>query len=360
MAPEESSSDEESRKRYWPVDWLPTQWKSGRGDGIHLTVLYHNKRFHISLNPPTSSDTIEGPLISKFDRTIEENKDKIWDVQWDIQKVIYEAGGSLWDELAPPLNETEHPRLDLYTVIYPETFSFRFITKDGKAELIRLLESRFYDDPFGLKITDDTGLPQYPSKDVHILETLPGLGCIAKVSVGGEEMCCKSGNDIDRALEREFECLRKVAQSPLAPSIRVPELLGLITKSEEEPEIIIGILEEYIPTGTIHTLVDLEDLSVEVSAQSIQKWGTQIQKTLDSLHKVGVIWGDGKPQNILIHEETDEAWVIDFGGGYTRGWVDEKLMETLEGDEQAVTKILEYLNSMAAKRRDADNHTETG
>jgi len=32
-----------------------------------------------------------------------------------------------------------------------------------------------------------------------------------------------------------------------------------------------------------------------------------------------VIWGDGKPDNILIHDKIDDAWVIDFGGGYTKG-----------------------------------------
>jgi hypothetical protein len=47
---------------------------------------------------------------------------------------------------------------------------------------------------------------------------------------------------------------------------------------------------------------------------------------------------------VLIHEVTDNAWVIDFGGSYTEGWVDQKLMETLEGDEQEVGKILDFLN----------------
>jgi hypothetical protein len=41
----------------------------------------------------------------------------------------------------------------------------------------------------------------------------------------------------------------------------------------------------------------------------------------------------------LFREETDDAWVIDFGGGYTKGWVDQELLETLEGDEQALGRI---------------------
>ena len=56
-----------------------------------------------------------------------------------------------------------------------------------------------------------------------------------------------------------------------------------------------------------------------------------------------MIWGDGKPDNILIHDKIDDAWVIDFGGGYTKGWVDEELQETLEGDEQALGRIHDFL-----------------
>jgi hypothetical protein len=40
----------------------------------------------------------------------------------------------------------------------------------------------------------------------------------------------------------------------------------------------------------------------------------------------------------------DDAWVIDFGGSYTEGWVDEELKETPEGDEQAVARILKFLD----------------
>jgi hypothetical protein len=49
------------------------------------------------------------------------------------------------------------------------------------------------------------------------------------------------------------------------------------------------------------------------------------------------------PTTYLFHEATDDAWVIDFGGGYTEGWVNRALMETLEGDEQAVGKIPDFL-----------------
>lgn len=69
----------------------------------------------------------------------------------------------------------------------------------------------------------------------------------------------------------------------------------------------------------------------------------EIQETVELLHEIGVIWGDGKAANVLIHRDTDDAWIVDFGGGWTEGWVDERLSRTVQGDEVAVKKTIEYL-----------------
>jgi serine/threonine protein kinase len=326
-----------------PQDWQAVQWDSGCGDGLFITILYHGKRFHISLLPPSSPDTVEGPLILKFDSIDDEGEDQVLAVQKEIETIVYKAGESVWDRLAPPVpNGMELS--DLHSLLYPETFPFRFVTNDGKAELIpHEIDQAMYHDRFGMKIVNDIGLPQYSSKDVLVLDTLVGEGYIAKVSAGGKEMCCKSSDEVFwQAMEREFDCLRKVARSHLANLIRVPRLLGLITSAETG--VVVGILEEYIPTGTLSDLGELREK--EVSPERIKKWAAQIRETVTLLHEIGVVWGDGKPHNILIHEETDEAWLIDFGGSYTDGWVDEKLMETVEGDEQAVGKIMEFLESL--------------
>ena len=68
-----------------------------------------------------------------------------------------------------------------------------------------------------------------------------------------------------------------------------------------------------------------------------------MRETVKLLHEVGVVWGDGKSHNVLIHGETDDAWVVDFGGSFTRGWVDEELKEMVAGDEQAVERIVNFL-----------------
>ena len=52
--------------------------------------------------------------------------------------------------------------------------------------------------------------------------------------------------------------------------------------------------------------------------------------------------GDGKASNIIIDDQ-DNAWLIDFGGGWTEGWVDKEVADTVEGDEQAVNSIVNSL-----------------
>jgi hypothetical protein len=112
-----------------PDDWQAVEWGSGRGDGIFITIFYHGKRFHVSLLPPSTPNTIEGLLISRFDATADGD---IGAIQDEIGKLVYEAGKSIWDQLAPPLPHNEKPS-DLHSILYPEAFSVLLITKNEKS-----------------------------------------------------------------------------------------------------------------------------------------------------------------------------------------------------------------------------------
>jgi hypothetical protein len=39
----------------------------------------------------------------------------------------------------------------------------------------------------------------------------------------------------------------------------------------------------------------------------------------------------------------ENTWLIDFGGGFNSGYVDEDVMETVEGDWQGVSRMAEAL-----------------
>ncbi|KAJ5723074.1 hypothetical protein N7488_001109 [Penicillium malachiteum] len=102
---------------------------------------------------------------------------------------------------------------------------------------------------------------------------------------------------------------------------------------------LVGLLLTYIENkGTLENVAPWSDCTNEDRL----RWSTQIQDYVKCLHKAGVVWGDAKPENVLVDMKGD-AWVIDFGGGYTQGWVDENKQETVEGDIQGVQRIDEWL-----------------
>ena len=68
----------------------------------------------------------------------------------------------------------------------------------------------------------------------------------------------------------------------------------------------------------------------------------QIITTIIKLHEAGIVWGDVKAGNVLIDSKHD-AWVVDFGGGFTEGWVEKSHMKTIEGDLAGLVKIEELL-----------------
>ncbi len=83
-------------------------------------------------------------------------------------------------------------------------------------------------------------------------------------------MCCKAGEEaFSHGIAREFDCLCTVARSELVGLIRVPRLLGLVTSAETG--IIIGVLEDYVPTGELCDLRLLEDEDIEASPERRQK-----------------------------------------------------------------------------------------
>lgn len=59
---------------------------------------------------------------------------------------------------------------------------------------------------------------------------------------------------------------------------------------------------------------------------------------MKKLHKIWIVWGDVKPDNVLVNAE-DDAVVIDFGGGFAPKWVDQALENTKDGDDQGVSRI---------------------
>ncbi|RDL30717.1 Protein kinase-like (PK-like) [Venustampulla echinocandica] len=310
------------------------------GQGYDFTIVCNSKRFVVAVWPGPLPDDQTTSLLSRYSKAVlADDEEEIQNVQDKIDDIIYEAGWQRFARLAPAI-ENGSPRspIDLHSRLNPETFYFRLVIDGENTDIVQESPPPPKFRPFHLDIKFESNLPRYSAREVFVAKKLPGTGFIAKVSVNGQDMCCKVGTPIyGKAVQREYECLQKIAVSKHASSIRAPKLIGFIFDDDGG---IIGILEEFIPHA--RTLGRMEGIQA-ISGGRRRKWAEQIRQSIDLLHEIGVVWGDGKPDNILINSETDDSCLVDFGGSFTDGWVDVELKETCRGDEQAVKKIIDFL-----------------
>jgi serine/threonine protein kinase len=124
------------------------------------------------------------------------------------------------------------------------------------------------------------------------------------------------------------------AQMPPPPHIRICSIYGLVRDENG----LLGMLFPWIDKRVVLS----RGLAERSPACLRRRWASQINGSIKKLHQEGIIWGDAKAENILI-DKNDDAWVIDFGGSYTPGWVDEDKAGSLEGDMQGLGKIMDLL-----------------
>ncbi|PNP76459.1 hypothetical protein FNYG_10197 [Fusarium nygamai] len=139
-----------------------------------------------------------------------------------------------------------------------------------------------------------------------------------------------------RHARKELRTLKKIieAKIPTSPEAYICRLIGVV----REDDGLLGMLFTWIPNKGV-----LSKVRAAASPPELRKrWASQIQGSIDLLHNKGIVWGDAKAENVLI-DQNDDAWVVDFGGGYTLGWVDEDKTGTLEGDQQGLVKIINML-----------------
>lgn len=145
------------------------------------------------------------------------------------------------------------------------------------------------------------------------------------------------------ATERELATYLKIQAAEFDADVHVPNLRGVV--QDKVSNRIVGILTDYIDCGAA-TLFCKAYATTDGALK--RKWFNQISWTLQKLHEKDIIWGDAKAPNVLINS-TDDAFLIDFGGGFTPGWVDQELSGTLEGDCQGLEKIEELLCKRVGK-----------
>ncbi|RMJ09585.1 hypothetical protein BHE90_005954 [Fusarium euwallaceae] len=334
-----------------PIEVEIISMNAGDDESADVTFEYNSRRITLSLfaSPDQTQENLEDRLIRLLNEAIVAD-DKEYDAITDqIYDIIMGLGRIPFSRIAPL--STSLPSKDLHSLLYPETFDYRLQTVDGVASIFPI-------NPDEAVSVPNTGpnpevvtefqpiktIPRYSSRDVHVQEVLvSGYGTVCKAHVGSQTMLCKAQNQglENPSLERELVAMQKIwnACSGLGVSILVPHLQGYVTFADSRD--IIGLLRDWVlPSSYGSTLRDMDIVAVPKELK--KKWSDQIRETVDKLHELSVIWGDGKASNVVVDQENN-IWLIDFAGGWTKGWVDEELADSMEGDNQAVRNITRFL-----------------
>lgn len=169
--------------------------------------------------------------------------------------------------------------------------------------------------------------PRFDKSKMRIVEELSPD--VLKAEIGGALYCLKLGPR--SSLLREITALAELPSSP-----NLPHLVGLVNAGDGKVN------------GLAMALIEGKSLDCIRRATSQQKstWKREICSAVQLLHKKGIVWGDVKPDNIMIDQKTDRPVLIDFGGGHNPEWVDSELAETTMGDLQGVSRVIDYIDRM--------------
>ncbi|KAM0193113.1 hypothetical protein ACHAPI_007843 [Fusarium lateritium] len=336
----------------------------GNGGGADVVFMFNDRQVSVSIFPSNGSSTKDTRHLGPTERPLQDHlvdlisqattcqdNDEYEKLEDDVLGVILDAGRLHFSRATVPQETPTQNGQSLHHILFPQVLYFRLEASTSRTSIVPINPSEAnttltidptLDQGFEEELVIHQDLPRYILEEIVVTKSfVRGASTVtAAVQVRGRDMFCKSRGQpsglFGTGEGRELECLGEMLKAfPQPNTIQVPQLLGYIHHKDTKQ--ILGFLRQWVPGRR------LSDIDVTATAvERRQKWTLQISATIKCLHEHGLIWGDGKSSNIVIDEQ-DDAWLIDFGGGFTEGWVDEELAETKEGDEQALTKITELL-----------------
>lgn len=322
-------------------------------DGARINISLHANSLPGTLTSDPLATCVEDYLIHLLDRVVSTLDDEEYeDLLNEALELIMFIGKCQFDEAAAQAaNHTLPAPLDLHSRLFPDIFEFCLKTVDGNPKLSRISSNESFlttaveqDADFLTEFQPDDRLPGFSSKEIICSDVLvQGFNIVSRVQVHGQDMLCKAFKTglLHPNLLRELGSLQKIRNQHLtaSASFRVPKLRGYVVHAKTGA--IFGLLRNWIPHGPNGGTLE-KVMNSPTSKELRCKWATQIRETVQRLHEIDVTWGDGKPSNVVV-DNNDDAWLIDFGGGWSEGWVDEALQNTAAGDNQAVRNITKFL-----------------
>ncbi|EHL01936.1 hypothetical protein GLAREA_04699 [Glarea lozoyensis ATCC 20868] len=274
-----------------------------------------------------------------------------------IKELVLTVGTSKMETITRNMDSPADRKL-LPSWMHPKTVNLQLLTKEGQLVVIEREDLPIHDkhEPFTDSEIMNMKLPRHKVSDLEVVDGLL-YRSVYKVNIDGQTLIAKlakKGKGL--IMVEEIKKLTEIKSQKSAGSsiTRVAELKGLICS----PDGIVGILLTYIPSigddlgGMIQRSEEIRDRDMEGSTGSLplvisqtrkDKWVKQITETVQELHARNIIWGGVSLRNVLIHETTDDAWVIDFSNGHPdapyEGWVDVSLRGTKAGDLHGLQHI---------------------
>lgn len=303
-----------------------------------IAVVCKGKCFRVHLHP----ENLEGsPEVSqKYNEMMDSvlDDDFAGTSEEDLLEWALEPFSEIFHQIESPSNEP----ITLQDYLFPETYNYVLCAVD---DCMRVFLDYRVPRSFGSGVTmeDDEMYPACPRFSPTEIEVQPTndeqpLSIYhLKVVAGGNTYFFKPVDAISRrSALRELNSFIRIEETgkPI-DLIRTPRLHGVVHDPENGD--ILGLLLSWINCNstTLHCA-----MKAHPPEETRKKWMRQVSTTVKQLHEAGIIWGNATADNILI-DVNDDAWVVDFGGGYTKGWVSEHNMETELGDSEGTLQILE-------------------
>lgn len=366
-------------------EWARITWRLD-STGEHIVVCLAKTHMSDSAGEITNDPPLMDRLIKTFlewntpDAEILEDFQRQEALRDEAFDVMFEAADTIISDTEVAAQDPNRERT-VHTQLYPKVSYHRLqvpsltsstpvlvpISAQEAAHTVSLEDRQAFTD-YRANIQFLSSIPRFSTHRVRVVQEIcTAFDRIYVVSVDdhGEDLfLCKAKYDGLRnpRLEREIDCLQRVlvATSSSADNdtsslaCRVPMLKGYVVHPANGA--VLGFLREWVPSkGILKDFVANSDKERHIMGASMQmrrKWAGQIEQTLRDLHGIGVVWGNVKPSNLVL-DESGDVHLIDFGGSFTRGWVDEALKETVEGDKQGLQRILKFWDIDDADRCEA-------
>lgn len=322
-------------------------------DDATFTVRRNGKVFYIEVSP---SNFVNSPsTTNKYKSYLEVLKSgeevlgEIYDI--DVYEWVMAPFEASLIELAPdlPVESVENITVTLKEYLYPDFFVFILDIIDEKLQPRRVLTERSPHWPSFVRFDDDflddletwtafydpAGIITSHKNPKDALFKPPKRVLIEK----GQIACFLKRCHGSVQITQELKTYKKIHAAGSDSQVNLCHMYGIVM---DDNGFILGLLLTHIECGRPLSNIVIPEEPNDPPPAVREGWMGQIEAALSALHASDVVWGDVKAENVLI-DESNNAWLIDLGGGYTEGWVDKDIAGTVTGDFAGMAKLKKLL-----------------